>query len=179
MAGRRPRRTRSRSQFWACCCWWYAWGRPCWRAATWRSSVATGAAPSGWRRNLAQQRGDRRGAFRLAVFVFSVLMLLWLTRGHLAMSFGTFGTFLIALCTSVFYGVVIWMVYIALEPYVRRRWPQTLISWSSVLIGRVRDPVVGRDVLIGAAAGSGVLLVGALVDFWRRHLVPWTPNLDS
>ena len=131
------------------------------------------------RRNLAQQRGDRRGAFRLAVFVFSVLMLLWLTRGHLAMSFGTFGTFLIALCTSVFYGVVIWMVYIALEPYVRRRWPQTLISWSSVLIGRVRDPVVGRDVLIGAAAGSGVLLVGALVDFWRRHLVPWTPNLDS
>ena len=43
----------------------------------------------------------------------------------------------------------------ALEPYVRRRWPQTLISWSAVLIGRVRDAVVGRDVLIGCAAGVG------------------------
>jgi len=131
------------------------------------------------RRNLAQQRGDRRGAFRLAFFVFSVQMLLWLTRGHFAVSFGTFGTFLLALCTSVFYGVLMWTVYIALEPYVRRRWPQTLISWSSVLIGRVRDPVVGRDVLIGATVGSGLLLVGALVDFWKRHLDGWTPNLDN
>jgi len=131
------------------------------------------------RRNLAQQRGDRRGAFRLAFFIFCVQMLLWLTRGHLAASFGTFGSFLVALCTSVFYGVVIWTVYIALEPYVRRRWPQTLISWSSLLIGRARDPVVGRDVLIGATAGSGVLLIGALADLWKRHLGGWTPNLDN
>ena len=131
------------------------------------------------RRNLAQQRGDRRGAFRLAFFIFCVQMLLWLTRGHLAASFGTFGSFLVALCTSVFYGVVIWTVYIALEPYVRRRWPQILISWSSLLIGRARDPVVGRDVLIGATAGSGVLLIGALADLWKRHLGGWTPNLDN
>jgi serine/threonine-protein kinase len=94
-------------------------------------------------------------------------------------SFGTFGTFLLALCTSVFYGVVIWTVYIALEPYVRRRWPQTLISWSSVLIGRMRDPVVGRDVLIGAAVGSGIVLAGALLDLWIHYLGPWTPNLGN
>jgi hypothetical protein len=131
------------------------------------------------RRNLAQQRGDLRGAFRLAFFFFSMQMLLWLARGHLLASFGTFGTFLVALCTSVFYGVLIWTLYIALEPYVRRRWPQTLISWSSVLIGRVRDPVVGRDVLIGATVAAGVQLVGALVDFWKRYLGPWTPNLDN
>ena len=131
------------------------------------------------RRNLAQQRGDRRGAFRLAFVFFCVQMLLWIARGHLVASFGTFGTFLLALCTSVFYGVVIWTLYIALEPSVRRRWPQTLISWSSVLIGQLGDPVVGRDVLIGATVGSGVLLVGALVDLWRRYLGPWTPNLDN
>jgi serine/threonine-protein kinase len=131
------------------------------------------------RRNLARQRGDRRGAFRLAFFFFCVQMLLWLARGHFAASFGTFGTFLVALCTSVFYGVVIWTVYIALEPYVRRRWPQTLISWSSVLIGRMRDPVVGRDVLIGAAVGSGIVLAGALLDLWIHYLGPWTPNLGN
>jgi hypothetical protein len=141
--------------------------------------VVCGGAALLARRNLAQQRGDLRGAFRLALFVFSVQMLLWVTSGHLAASFGTFGTFLVALCTSVFYGMVIWTVYIALEPYVRRRWPQTLISWSSVLIGRVRDPVVGRDVLIGATVGAGVVLVGALADLWKRHLEGWTPNLDN
>ena len=131
------------------------------------------------RRNLAQQRGDRRGAFRLAFFFFCVQMLLWVTRGHLTASAGTFGMFLLALCTSVFYGVVIWTVYIALEPYVRRRWPQTLISWSSVLMGRLRDPVVGRDVLIGVAVACGVQLVFALVDVWKRYLGNWTPNLDN
>jgi serine/threonine-protein kinase len=136
-------------------------------------------APLLARRNLAQQRGDRRGAFRLASFVFCVQMLLWLARGHLAASFGTFATFLLALCTSVFYAVVIWTVYIALEPYVRRRWPQTLISWSSVLIGRVNDPVVGRDVLIGATVGSGLLFVAALVDLWKRYLGSWAPGLDN
>jgi len=85
----------------------------------------------------------------------------------------------VALCTSVFYGVVIWTVYIALEPYVRRRWPQTLISWSSVLMGRLRDPVVGRDVLIGVAVACGVQLVFASVDVWKRYLGNWIPNLDN
>ena len=105
--------------------------------------------------NLRRQRGDRRGAFRLAAFTFCVQMALWAARAHIAVSFGTFGTFLVALATSVFYGAVMWTVYMALEPYVRRRWPQTLISWSAVLIGRIRDAVVGRDVLIGCAAGVG------------------------
>ena len=46
-----------------------------------------------------------------------------------------------------------WLVYIALEPYVRRLWPEVLISWSRLLSGRIRDPRVGRDVLIGGVAG--------------------------
>jgi len=28
---------------------------------------------------------------------------------------------------------ILWLLYIALEPYVRRRWPDTIISWSRVL----------------------------------------------
>src|SRR4030081_2070098 len=45
------------------------------------------------------------------------------------------------------------MRYLALEPYVRRRDPHTLISWSRLLAGQWRDPLVGRDLLIGAAYG--------------------------
>jgi len=131
------------------------------------------------RHNLSQQRGDRRGAWRLAVFYSSVQILLWLFRGHILASTGTFGTFLVAMCTSVFYGVVIWTLYIALEPYVRRRWPQTLIAWSAVLIGRLRDPVVGRDVLIGCTVAAAQWLLNSLIDVvWKPHLGAWAPNQD-
>lgn len=128
--------------------------------------------------NLQRKRGDRRGAFRLAAFIFCVQMALWAARAHVIVSFGTFGTFLLALATSVFYGVMMWIVYMALEPYARRRWPQTLISWSAVLIGRVRDAVVGRDVLIGCAAGAALTVLNGVSQSWLRHLGGW-PNLDS
>jgi serine/threonine-protein kinase len=116
------------------------------------------------RRNLRDNRGDRRGALRLAVFVFWVQMALWLCRGHFTASIGTFGMFLLAVCTSVFAAVVAWGVYIAIEPYVRRRWPQTLIGWSAVLTGRFSDAVVGRDVLIGVLAGVGLAAVAGVVN---------------
>jgi serine/threonine-protein kinase len=45
------------------------------------------------------------------------------------------------------------VTYIALEPYVRRHWPQLLISWSRMLAGEFRDPMVGRDVLVGGLLG--------------------------
>jgi hypothetical protein len=61
---------------------------------------------------------------------------------------GTFGMFLIALATSVFYAAALWVIYVALEPFVRHYWPQTLISWSRALSGRLRDPIVGRDLLV-------------------------------
>jgi len=45
------------------------------------------------------------------------------------------------------------------EPYVRRLWPKTLIAWSRVLEGRLRDPLVGQHVLLGALAGLAVSLL--------------------
>ena len=48
----------------------------------------------------------------------------------------------------------VWLSYVALEPHVRRRWPDLLISWNRLLTGRLRDPLVGRDVLVGALLGA-------------------------
>ena len=141
--------------------------------------VICGVAALVARRNLSQGRGDRRGAFRLGAFVFWLQMALWIARSHLTPSIGTFAMFILAVCTAVFYGAVMWTVYIALEPYARRRWPQTLISWSSVLIGRLRDPIVGRDVLIGAALGASLPLINQLVNLALRRMPDWSPNLDS
>jgi predicted Ser/Thr protein kinase len=114
------------------------------------------------RRNEKKEASDHEGAMRLARFVGFVQIGLWLFRSHLAMSMGTFGMFLLALATAIFYAFVVRAMYIALEPYVRRRWPQTIISSTAVLAGHWRDPIVGRDVLIGTASAIvlRVMLVG-------------------
>jgi hypothetical protein len=39
--------------------------------------------------------------------------------------------------------------YLALVPAVRRRWPWVMAGWNRLLECRWRDPLVGRDVLIG------------------------------
>jgi serine/threonine-protein kinase len=104
------------------------------------------------RRNIREGRGDRRGAVRLAAYMSAVLLALWVCQVHVADAFGLFA-FLVAVCTSVFYGVLLWTVYLALEPFVRRHWPRVLVSWTNVLTGHASDPVVGRDGLIGVALG--------------------------
>jgi Protein kinase domain len=112
--------------------------------------ILTGAAMLA-RHNVREARGDRQGAGRLAAFTFAVMILVWACQVHVVASLGLPAMFLIALCTSVFYGVLLWTIYLALEPYVRRHWPQVLVSWTNVLSGHLRDPIVGRDVLVGVA----------------------------
>jgi hypothetical protein len=53
-----------------------------------------------------------------------------------------------------------------LEPPVRKRWPQTLVSWSRVLAGRLWDPLVGTHVLVGLAAGSLLAAIGYAVTLY-------------
>jgi serine/threonine-protein kinase len=131
------------------------------------------------RRNLALGRGDRRGAFRLAVFVFALQSVLWLATSHLHTE-NLLGMFLLSLCTSVFYAVILWTVYLALEPYVRRHWPRTLISWSRLLGGQWRDPIVGRDVLVGAALGMALTMTGRCLDVIIGGLHnPWPTWTDG
>jgi serine/threonine-protein kinase len=118
------------------------------------------------RQNLRSGRGDLQGATRLGICMAAVLMCVWACQVHLAGSLGLFAMFMIALCTSVFYGVLVWTIYVALEPYVRKHWPQVLVSWTNVLAGHAADPVVGRDVLVGTALGVGWALLVRLADRW-------------
>ena len=115
------------------------------------------------RRNIREGRGDRRGAVRLAAHMSAVLLALWVCQVHIADAFGLFA-FLVAVCTSVFYGVLLWTIYLALEPFVRRHWPRVLVSWTNVLTGRASDAVVGRDALIGVALGIWLALIFRAID---------------
>lgn len=94
-------------------------------------------------RNYRAKRGDIRGANRVAAFVFALAWLSLLLQAHhvaaadeMGVIFGT----LIAVVT-VIPATFVWASYLAFEPYVRRRWPQSMITWSRVLSGGRRRGV--------------------------------------
>jgi predicted Ser/Thr protein kinase len=123
------------------------------------------------RRHLREGRGDRAGAARLAVYTFGTGLASWaIVADHVSELEGEMVLFLRGCGLVLFVTAVIWTLYLALEPYVRRRWPHALISWARLLSGRVRDPLVGRDVLIGIVGGSLFALltdIAQLIPEWK------------
>ncbi len=117
------------------------------------------------RRNLRRGRGDVGGALRLSGFVFILRLIGWLLQTPLPTAFWPAWRLLVLGLTGALAeaGLVL-LLYTALEPFARRFWPQTLISWSRILRGRIIDPRVGRDLLAGALLGA-FLAVLFKVDF--------------
>ena len=106
------------------------------------------------RRNLRLGRGDRRRAYRLSLLLGTVGLLVGLLRAHHVADLAAERDLSVMVLSQIaFAAFSVWVLYIALEPHVRRVWPETMIGWSRLLIGRVRDPLVGRDILIGTLAG--------------------------
>jgi len=111
------------------------------------------------RRNYRHGRGDREGSLRLAVVMFALEMGLFLCLSHFPAVGDTIGLSIIAISTALFISGVTWMLYMAIEPWVRRNWPKTVISWSRLLAGGLRDALVGRDILFGVILGVVWILV--------------------
>ena len=106
------------------------------------------------RYNLKAGRGDTKGAFKLAVFVFSVITLARLIDAyHVPELGGELWIFFQSVSLALFIATLTWIFYIALEPFLRRRWSELLISWSRLMAGDFRDPLVGRDILVGGLLG--------------------------
>jgi hypothetical protein len=110
-------------------------------------------------RNIARGRGDRKGAWRLAWVVFGVELATFLFRAHFVATMATLLLVAMAVSTALLAAGIMWVLYIALEPYVRRTWPQTIISWTRLVDGRVRDPLIGRDLVFGVLIGMSWILV--------------------
>jgi hypothetical protein len=107
------------------------------------------------RRNLHMRRVDRRGAGRLAGFVFALISIAWIfSEHHVPAPQGEIYLFLLFVSWALANSGLFWVFYISLEPFVRRHWPVSLISWSRLLSGSYRDPLVGRDLLVGCVLGS-------------------------
>jgi serine/threonine protein kinase len=114
------------------------------------------------RRNIWLGRGDRKGATRLGLYMVAVQMLAWLFQTHHVPMVAELELLYTGLAWAIFYAVVLWILYVALEPYVRRRWPYRIISWSRLLSGRLHDEIVGRDILIGASLGTACIAIASV-----------------
>ena len=128
-------------------------------------------------RNLRLGYGDTRGARRLCRLI-AVGGILWgvLRAHHVPQPVDEWMFLLIIAGWSLVWAGFAWVIYISLEPYMRKWWPHTLISWARLLAGRARDPLVGRDVLVGLLAG--VVFVALLilrVEIYSRFGVPVRP----
>lgn len=74
---------------------------------------------------------------------------------------------------GLFVAALAGVLYLALEPFVRRRWPQTLISWTRLFAGDVRDPLVAGHILLGVTLAVAVAITLNGVDWygWQARAV--------
>ncbi len=112
-------------------------------------------------RNLRSGRGDRRGALRFGLISYAVSFVFLMLTSHHLYDVGYEWEWLEA-AIGMAAGIPLTMAvfYLALEPYIRRTWPELLVSWTRILSGKFTDPLVGRDVFLG------ILLGAAQVSLW-------------
>ena len=130
------------------------------------------------RKNSQLGLGDRKGAYRLAVWYCLLTAAARILLAHHVVDFDAETSILNEqLAIAFFQSAAIWIFYISVEPYVRRTWPEYLISWIRLLGGDYRNPMVGRDVLAGALGGALLALLFHVVNglpAWF-HLAGQTP----
>jgi hypothetical protein len=134
------------------------------------------------RKNLRAGRGDRRGAWRLFCFALTATTAAWIISAKhfasLQLENERLGLFI---AMAIMNTGTTWILYVALEPWVRRYTPSILISWTRVLGGQFVDARVGRDVLIGVGVGVFVALLNVSFNMLPIlfHGVPGQPRTSN
>ncbi len=113
-------------------------------------------------RNYKRERVDIRGANRVACVLLIGYTLLWIPASHHGASAHELDTLTAMVAAALYATGVFWVFYLALEPYVRRRWPQSLVGWGRMLSHGLRDPQVGAQVLEGVVLGFATVLLFGL-----------------
>ncbi len=115
-------------------------------------------------------RVDLRGATRVGMLCGLSTLVAWVFQAHHVASDAEQTLIAGALANASAICLEYWLIYLALEPWVRRYWPQTMITWSRVVAGKWNDPVVGRDLLFGVLVGIIYALLIAGYEYANLHL---------
>ncbi len=132
--------------------------------------------------NLRRRRADTTTALRLVILLLIIRGVVWLLGAHHLHGLDGVRVFRAQLAWALYDGALAWLIYIALEPHLRRHWPERLASWARLVRGRIFDPLVGRDVLIGIFGGIAAVLsqrLYALAPAWLGMPPPRPDLLQS
>jgi hypothetical protein len=73
------------------------------------------------------------------------------------------------LTLATYFGLIAWLIYVVTEPFVRKRWPEMLITLVQWLHGHWTSERAGRDVLVGCAGG---VIISAMQWLWNPVASP-------
>jgi serine/threonine-protein kinase len=118
------------------------------------------------RGNWKRERADRQGALRVAIARFVLGMVAWMGFMHPVPNARMKDLFLASVGNWLLSAAIMWIMYLALEPAVRARWPHAMVTWNRALAGQWLDPQVNGHVLIGAALGSLMWMAFKLLTFF-------------
>ena len=122
------------------------------------------------RHNLRLKRADTRGALKVSALLMLVTPAGMLVRAHHVPGLGEFAILRDVAGVTLRSAAAAWVFYVAMESFVRRYWPNLLVGWTRLLAGDYRDPMVGRDVLLG---GMLSLIGHTLVIYLGYDLSRW------
>jgi serine/threonine-protein kinase len=110
-----------------------------------------------------------------------VLLLSWVFGSDHGFDARELNQFVAATGEALFRSVVVGLLYLAIEPFIRQRWPHALIPWNRVLEGSFSDPLVGRAAMIGIlfAAVNALLRNSLLLANVMSPVLPETDLLNA
>ncbi len=118
-------------------------------------------------RNYRAGRGDVSSAVRLGVIGFLGQLLASVVAVHHVPTVVEGGYLADAIEQGLFNGAITGLLYLAVEPFIRRRWSQSLISWTRFLSGKGRDSMVAGHLLLGVACGVGMAVFSNALGWYR------------
>jgi serine/threonine-protein kinase len=126
--------------------------------------------------NLRRGRADRYGAWAIAAAAFGLMLACGVFGASHVANFWEMQILARLLSWSCFVAALLAALYLAIEPYVRRHWPNALISWSRFRAGRIRDPLVASHLLIGITTVLAFEVTQwALLAAGNRTIRTWQP----
>jgi serine/threonine-protein kinase len=136
----------------------------------------------GWY-NFRAGKADRQGATRLALIFFVSQTSYSLLVMHHTATMNEVAGFWTIVGTAMANAILNFVFYVALEPWVRRKWPRTIVSWTRFCSKGVSDPLVGRDLLYGIGFGAllnlGTAAAVALHGHSRQPVFPLLNALEG
>jgi hypothetical protein len=120
--------------------------------------LTAAAAFVGWH-NVQRKRGYVSGALAVGAFALATHLVLVFAANVPTDRWGFINSLYLAVSMALHTAFRVFVFYLALEPFARRHWPGALISWTRLLEGRIHDPAVGREFLVGTFAALGAIAI--------------------